>query len=122
MIHASEARQTISKKNQVKKETYKMILESFMKKIRVSLEANLKSVVLEVPVFVPGCPMFNRIHATDYLMRQLRLLDYNVEQISPFAMHVNWSKAVEQLPEISLAPSLANIHKFAGDIRRKNQR
>lgn len=123
MINASEARQAVSKKNQIKKDTYKAILDSFMKKIKVSLEANLRSVVLEVPIFVPGCPMFNRLHATEYLGRQLGLLGYTVERISPFAMHVNWSKPAEEKdPAFSIIPSMANVHKLAGDIRRKNQR
>jgi hypothetical protein len=121
MIKASEAREMISKKNQVKKETFKAILESFMRKIKVALESNLKSVVLEIPIFVPGCPIFDRREATEYLARQLVRLGYNVDQLSPFAIYVTWSKRSEP-EEISIAPSLMNVHKLAGELRRKNHR
>lgn len=122
MIHANEARQVVAKKNQVKKDTYKAILESFMKKIRVALEANNKSVVLEVPIFLAGFPMFDRKNATDYLARQLTLLGYTVDRLSPFSVLLTWSKRVEETVDSNLVPSLVNVHKFAGEIRRKNQR
>ena len=110
----------LDKKKQIKKDTFRAILESFMKRIRVSVEAGNTMVVLEMPVFIAGYPAFDRDKGLEYLKRQLVLLGYHVHSLSSYMMHVSWSRAAKQ--EVAMAPPLANIHHLADEIRRKNHR
>jgi len=120
MIKASDAREALSKKRSIRKETYKAILEGFMRKIRLAIEKSQTQVMLEVPVMVPGLPSYDRDEATSYLERQLRLLGYQSQAVAQWVIHVSWGKPSAEPEE--LVPSFSNAQRLAEELRRKNQR
>ena len=109
----------------VKKETYKAILEQFSRKIRTSHELGLKDALLTVPPFVVGFPRYDLPKAVKYLCRQLQKLGYTVAMIGPVSFKVRWDKpktqtAVEPEAEdtpFDLLPGLVNMQKMAQKIR-----
>ena len=130
MLTAESLRERDYAKKALKKETYKKILDGFFKKIRAGSESGKKYVVLKIPNFVLGCPMFNSIHATKFLIRQLQLCGYKVCIIEQQTLGVTWidnnkkktkvkkkvKKPTEELIDIS---SLVNLNKVAEYYTRK---
>jgi hypothetical protein len=108
----------------VKKETYKAILEQFSRKIRTSHELGLKDASLTVPPFVVGFPRYDLPKAVKYLCRQLQKLGYTVAMIGPVSFKVRWDKPKQQASEpeaedtpFDLLPGLVNMQKMAQKIR-----
>ena len=109
----------------VKKETYKALLDQFSRKIRTSHELGQKSALLTVPPFVVGFPRYDLPKAVKYLCRQLQKLGYNVAMIGPVSFKVRWDKpktAAVAEPEaedtpFDLLPGLVNMQKMAQKIR-----
>jgi hypothetical protein len=108
----------------VKKETYKAILEQFSRKIRTSHELGLKEALLTVPPFVVGFPRYDLPKAVKYLCRQLQKLGYTVAMIGPVSFKVRWDKPKPQAAEpeaedtpFDLLPGLVNMQKMAQKIR-----
>ena len=110
------------KRNDVKKETYKAMLEHFSRKIRTSSDLGQPDAVLTVPQFMMGFPKYDMAKAVMYMCRQLERLGYTVVLVSPFDIKVSWKKAEprfepeESAPDVYF-PSLVNLHKAAGKIR-----
>ena len=107
----------------VKKGTYKAILEQFSRKIRTSHELGHKEALLTVPPFVVGYPRYDLPKAVKYLCRQLQKLGYTVAMIGPVSFKVRWDKAkaaaepeAEDSP-LDLLPGLVNMQKMAQKIR-----
>jgi hypothetical protein len=108
----------------VKKETYKAILEQFSRKIRTSHELGLKEALLTVPPFVVGFPKYDLPKAVKYLGRQLQKLGYTVSVIGPVSFKVRWDRAsttksepdAEENP-FDILPGLVNMQKMAQKIR-----
>jgi hypothetical protein len=108
----------------VKKETYKALLDQFSRKIRTSHELGLKSALLTVPPFVVGFPRYDLPKAVPYLCRQLQKLGYTVDMSGPVSFRVRWdrrSRAVQEEPAedqtMDLLPGLVNLQKMAQKIR-----
>jgi hypothetical protein len=108
----------------VKKETYKALLDQFSRKIRTSHELGLKSALLTVPPFVVGFPRYDLPKAVRYLCRQLQKLGYTVDLSGPVSFRVRWdrrSRAVQEEPAdeqtLDLLPGLVNLQKMAQKIR-----
>ena len=90
----------------------------YMKKIKTAIESGQSQVFLETPLFVTGFPLFDRDSACTYLCRQLRNLGYDVNNYTEYEMYVTWTRQKKEV-EPEIIPSFINIHKLAGDIRRK---
>lgn len=109
----------------VKKETYKAILEQFSRKIRTSHELGHKEAFLTVPPFVVGYPRYDITKAVKYQTRQLQKLGYQVALAGPVSFKVRWDKpktqreAPEEIDEgpLDLLPGLMNMQKMAQKIR-----
>jgi len=108
----------------VKKETYKAILEQFSRKIRTSHELGLKEALLTVPPFVVGFPRYDLAKAVKYLCRQLQKLGYTVAMSGPVSFKVRWDRTKHQAVEpettdtqFDLLPGLVNMQKMAQKIR-----
>jgi hypothetical protein len=122
-MQAKEIVDREKKRNDVKKETYKAMLDLFSRKIRTSSDLGLKNAILTVPPFMIGFPRYNIATAIRYMCRQLERLGYTINLVGPFDIKVEWHKPVqiEKEPEIEVPdvyfPSLVNLHKAAGKIR-----
>jgi hypothetical protein len=133
MISASEIASREQARRNLRKETYKTILEQFSRKIQAASERHEPSVTLVVPPFVIGFPMYPFDEALVYLRRQLVISGYSVSQgLEPGQLVVNWQKArpkaaprVHDVPVSSEADdffsSLANLQKTAQQIRSRGK-
>lgn len=125
MISASEIAQREQARRNLRKETYKTILEQFSKKIKAVSERGERFAHLSVPPMVIGYPLYPFQEATVYLQRQLVRSGYTVRQgLEPGEYVVSWEKArpspkaSAQAAPATLASedmfaSLANLQKTA---------
>lgn len=124
MLRAQEIQQIETQRRNIKKETYKHILETFDKKIRSCVNLGISHVLLEVPSFVFGYPFFDHDAATVYLKRQLENLGYKVNR-TEYALVVSWSKAPPAKPSAPEPeddlPSLMNLRKIASKIIQQDR-
>jgi hypothetical protein len=90
MINIAKIKKIEESKRQIKKEIYKKIFEQFSRKIQVSVDANQKQTILQVPNFLLGYPSYDIEKAGVYLKRQLELSGFKVESISPAMFNVSW--------------------------------
>jgi len=125
MLRAQEIQQIETHRRNIKKETYKHILETFDKKIRSCVNLGISHVLLEVPSFVFGYPFFDHDAATVYLKRQLENLGYKVNRTG-FVLVVSWSRglAAPKKPEVEPEddlPSLMNLRKIASKIIQQDR-
>ena len=118
MISVNDIHKLEDKKKAVRKEIYKKIYEQFCKKIKLSVELGLKSVVLTIPNFVLGYPTFDQNKAALYLGRQLTNAGFFVKHISPLELDVNWKRKNKKKEEETHYeeynfPTLINLKKIA---------
>jgi hypothetical protein len=129
MISAQDLAEQKRKKYEVRKATYKAILEQFCRKIKHASELGDSSLFLTVPPFLVGYPAYDVDAATIYLQRQLDRLGYKVIKVAQGTLGVSWNDkkskgpvvidhSEEETRNITL-PSLANLQKTAAKIRAK---
>ena len=131
MISASEIAQREQARRNLRKETYKVILEQFSKKIKTVSERGERFAHLSVPPMVIGYPLYPFQEAIVYLQRQLVNSGYTVRQgLEPGEYVVSWEKArpthkaqAKAAAPASLASedmfaSLANLQKTAQKLRK----
>ncbi len=127
MISASEIAQKEQARRNLRKETYKIILEQFSKKIKAASDRGERYANLKTPPMVIGYPLYPFQEATVYLQRQLVLSGYTVRAgVEPGEYVVTWEKArpaPKVAPPASLASedmfsSLANLQKTAQKLRK----
>jgi len=127
MISAQEIGERERSRNNIRKETYKNILEQFSKKVKAAVERREKYAVLQVPPLVMGFPLFPYDEALWYIRRQLVLLGYKVSQGGEEGQFiVTWEKPKKNKQIISysepgedLFSGLANMQKTAAKLRGK---
>jgi len=125
MITAKDIQQIEAHRRNLRKDTYKHILETFDKKIRSAVAMGFPQVFLEIPTFVWGFPMYNLESAAAYLKRQLEKLGYTVVRTDN-AFRVTWGRAQLVQPEenpddeVDL-PSLINLRKIASKIIQQDK-
>jgi hypothetical protein len=123
MLSINDVTKIDDKRKQIKKEIYKRIYEQFSRKIKQCVELGHKQVFLVIPVFVVGCPTFDRSAAARYIMRQLQLGGFIVQLVSDYELYVSWSvpkkkkQPVEEQDEEDF-PNLMNLKKMANKYRR----
>jgi hypothetical protein len=100
------------------KETYKMILTSFCKKIMAAHRMGKTQVTLQVPQFVLGRPIYQLGPAVEYVGRQLVRLGYNVTYVGINSFMVNWKIKPTGKVEMSQEyPHLSSLAQTAERIR-----
>lgn len=132
MISASEIAEREAARRNLRKETYKTILEQFSKKIKAASERREATATLVVPPLVIGYPMYPFEDALVYLRRQLIKSGYTVAQgLERGSFVVSWQGARPKAPPKAAPPqvsesddffsSLANLQKTAQQIRSKGK-
>lgn len=116
------------KRLDVKKATYRAILEQFSRKISNAATLGHHEVILTTPRFVIGFPAYEVETATTYLARQLNRLGYTVRMTTPMSLHVTWEKPTPSTHVVVIdhsndeqLPTLANLHKTAQTLRAKKR-
>jgi hypothetical protein len=131
MISASEIASREQARRNLRKETYRVIIDQFSRKIQAASERRESSVTLVVPPFVIGFPMYPFDEALVYLRRQLVISGYSVSQgLEPGQFVVNWQKARPKAAPVAATggdtaddffSSLANLQKTAQQIRSRGK-
>lgn len=129
MISAQDLAERERKKHEVRKATYKALLEQLCRKLKHTSELGERSAFLQIPPFLVGYPAYDIDLATMYLQRQLDRLGYTVIKVAQGTLGVSWGgkrpsgpviidHSAEETKSIAL-PSLANLQKTAAKIRGK---
>lgn len=125
MISINDVNKIDEKRKQIKKEIYTKIYEQFSKKIKQSVELGNKQIFLTTPIFVVGCPTFDRSAATRYVARQFKNGGFDVQIISDYEIYVSWAKSnntknkkTEEHTDETEFPNLMNLKKIASQYRR----
>jgi hypothetical protein len=122
VISAKEIAANEKLRRDVRKETYKALLEQFSRKIKTQSEIGNKFTDLTVPPFLIGFPRYNIPKTVEYMSRQLVRLGYTVQRMGPINLRISWGRApsasvpVEDVPE-DILPGLANLQKTAQKLR-----
>ena len=127
MLTAKEVAEMERTRKNVRKETYRAILEQLCRKIRAASVKGQRSARLSVPPFVLGYPPFDVTQAVTYITRQLENLGYQVYRQGLVDLEVTWFVKTKKQTEIidhwdDILPSLVNLQKTANMIRGVNPR
>jgi hypothetical protein len=128
MLTAKEVAAMERTRKNVRKETYRAILEQLCRKIRAASIKNQRSARLTIPPFMLGYPPFDVTQAVTYITRQLENLGYQVYRQGLIDLEVTWFvKDTKKQNEIidhgdDILPSLVNLQKTANMIRGVNPR
>jgi hypothetical protein len=128
MISAQELAEKEKKRREVRKGTYKAILEQLCRKIKSASELGERSVFLTIPPFLIGYPAYDADKATEYIQRQFDRLGYKAIKVSGTTLGISWGDAKPKGPVIidhsadedtkNIAlPSLENLQKTAAKLR-----
>ena len=123
LVPASELHNKNIAKNAIKKQTYGEILEQISRKIKRSSTVGNTNLIVTIPSFVMGCPTFDPVSATTYILRQLKNGGYKPTRITMTSILVDWTpvkistepKHTERhvLEQDYQIPSLINLKKYA---------
>jgi len=129
LVPAAELQKDKEKKKVIRKETYGKLLEIVSRKIKSASEMNQVHVMVTLPTWVMGCPVYNVVLATDYIDRQLKNGGYKTRRMNDTSVYVNWEKGRKPkeaqeterhvLEEEFKLPSLINLKKVAGRYSRE---
>jgi hypothetical protein len=127
VVSARELAEREKKRLDVRKATYKAILEQFSRKIANVASLGGHDLMLTTPQFLIGFPAYDIHTATSYLERQLSRLGYTARRAMPTVIHVSWNKPVPSSRPVVIdhshddeqLPSLVNLAKTAQKIRGK---
>ncbi len=126
MISAKQLVEKEHKRLEVRKETYRAILEQLCRKIRSSADLGERSIFLTIPPFVVGYPVYDVEHATIYIQRQFMRLGYQVIRVDKMTLGVSWGQKESKGPQIIdhseeediRLPSLSNLQKTAASLKK----
>lgn len=124
MISINDVTKIDEKRKQIKKEIYTKIYDQFSRKIKQCVELGNKQIFLTVPIFVVGCPTFDRAAAARYIARQFQNGGFTVQLISDVEIYVTWvipkkkKDSNENYQDEVEFPNLMNLKKIANKYRR----
>ena len=120
LVSAMELQKADQAKKEIKKETYRKILEQISKKIQVSSQIGNKNLIVTIPAFVMGFPSFNQEIAATYIQRQLNNGGYKTNRLTATSIYIDWNKSnnekttYDKKPVDDLdIPSFVNLKKYA---------
>jgi len=81
-------------KEENKKEYYEQIVRKVHNRIQNFAVRNETMCVCEIPEFVFGIPLYNRMTCCKYIMDRLKSEGFKVHYIHPYNIYINWAKEV----------------------------
>ncbi len=120
LVSAIELQKVDQAKKEIKKETYRKILEQISKKIQVSSQIGNKNLIVTIPAFVMGFPTFNQETAATYIERQLKNGGYKTSRLNSTSIYIDWNKPKcekisegrKDVDDLDI-PSFMNLKKYA---------
>ena len=88
---ATTAKEILAKekaRQNVRKATYKALLDQFCRKIRAASDLGQRDCVVTVPPFIVGFPKYDLAKTVVYMSRQLQRLGYTVNLVGPLDIQV----------------------------------
>jgi hypothetical protein len=125
MISAQDVADREKKKRDIRKATYKAILELLCRKIKNTSDLGERSTFLQIPPFLIGYPVYEIDPTTAYIQRQLTRLGYSVIKVARGTLGVSWSSTKPSKEPVIIdhsteeLPSLINLQKMAAQYRKK---
>jgi len=121
MINVDEISHIVNHRNRMKKEIYVELYKRTTRKIRRAVETGNKYAIVEIPVFIVGYPMYDRVKATSYIKRQLEMAGFDVVIVGSFEFQITWKIKKDVKVSTSTSdefPTLMNLKKAANQYRR----
>ena len=103
MISAQDLANRERQRQEVRKATYKALLEQLCRKLKHASELGEHSAFLQIPPFLVGYPAYDIDITTAYLQRQLNRLGYTVIKVAKATLGVSWGGKQSTGPEIGRA-------------------
>jgi len=118
-------------RKRIRKEVYTKLYDQCSSKIKQASEYGRKEIVMTVPPFLMGYPMFDRGAAARYIARQFTLGGFTVHLFGEYDVYVSWTvpkkkhererereRETETEIEVDL-PNLMNLKKMANKYRAR---
>lgn len=122
LISATELQRSEGIRKEIKKETYKKILEQISKKITAVSQAKGTDTIVTIPPVIIGYPIYDTMIAGNYIERQLKNGGYRVRRLNNTQIYVDWKvrktgsehdiKRNSSIDDMDL-PSFVNLKKYA---------
>lgn len=81
------------KKNQTKKDVFKVVLDKCINHTIFMSKKNLKSCYYTIPVFIYGLPLYNQAECQKYLEKKLKKLKFEIQSESN-KIFISWKHLV----------------------------
>jgi hypothetical protein len=90
MVTAAEMHAIRVEKSRVNHDTYKEIYARATEKIKVHGNMGARDILVKIPSYVPGRPVYDVTHATRYVLEKLKLAGFEVRAQSGDVVYVSW--------------------------------
>ena len=114
-LTSSDAQQIRLAKKSVSHDTYKMLFETAIQRIRRNAENDATEILYKIPHFVLGRPMINVKHAARYISEKLKIYGYTTryyEESGTYFVYISWKKTpvpIEKKPREIKRPKSNNV-------------
>ena len=122
LVSATELQKSEGIRKEIKKETYRKILEQISKKITTVSQAKGTDTIVTIPPVIIGYPIYDTMIASNYIERQLKNGGYRVRRLNNTQIYVDWKvrktdsecdmKRNSSIDDVEL-PSFVNLKKYA---------
>lgn len=92
MVTAADMHAIRVQKSRVNHETYKEIYGRVSERIKVHGNMGARDIVLKIPSYVAGRPLYDVTHATRYVVEKLKLAGFEVRAQSDDTVYVSWKR------------------------------
>jgi len=119
LVTVSELQKAEIQRRNIKKETYKKILDQMSKKIKTVSDSKGTNTMVSVPPIIVGFPIYNRLMAANYIERQLKNAGYLIRRVGNHTIYVDWKVRKKETDDESRQsddmgiPSFLNLKKYA---------
>lgn len=92
MLKVSDLIEDQKKRNTIKKQVYKDLLENCYKKIQTANKKNQNHVIFKVDVIKFGMPLYDINFAIKYISAKLKKGDFAVTKLNDNTLFINWTR------------------------------
>lgn len=96
-FNINELRKIQSNKNENKEKVYNIVLDQCLKKIKfISKNSNEVEIIYNIPILIPGYPLFDKSQCTDYIISKLINYKFESRALEPGKIYISWGKVIGQ--------------------------
>lgn len=90
MVKAEDIIKDQKNREDIRKKTYKKILERIFNKIKLTSSTNLKGCWYQVPEFLLGLPIYKLDECKKYLIRKLKKNGFKITELENNIIYISW--------------------------------